>query len=1643
MNILDDDNFKLMEGLVNSAEARLQQAEQPDIGFKTTYGVALSGEDDIGEGYAVARRPRPLDKAPEFVRGSLKGLRTVSPTAGIAGAGALIGGLPSEGIGAIPGALAALGAKGLYDIGSGMVVNPLAQIFLGKDMLPSSNVLFDKALDYAGVPYPETDAEQSMFNIGRAALDSVGGGTGIGRILAKAAPEVIAARGAAATLPQRVGATMQQGPVMDMAQGASGQAAVELVDPDGNHPIADFFISMLGGVAPPVAAGTPKFLAGTREMTPAHQDAMRAAMASRDASVSNSQIARTPEQIQNFIRDAESSGSVSAGVRAAFQGRNPFEAMANRVAVSNVEKNILQGVLNPQEAIQNIENASASGLDTIPNYRVGSVAAANDEGVAQALSPAQLNPRVTQRQNLNQGALSQFSTDIATPVNRSPGAYSAAAAERQKQFVSPAERALADTDASIALQEQTIRDIELQRAMAENELTAVQGRLAENAPATQRQASSAAAAKEYRVQYGDLQAKMDAAKDPAELSKPISTDPIARGVAESMNVSATALQPTNPIIENIQQQLGRFGVEPTSAPEAPSVTKTVIAAAPSAAEGASVPPPASGMSAARAAQIEAGIAAMPEPKGPVRYLGGISPVESTTKTPSGQFIKVRRKIVEFDDVARSGDAAHPPEFQNRNRQEITSQNQTNDIYAKFNPPEITGSYPSAGTGAPIVGPQKNILEGGHGRMTVLERVLKDPAAAAKRAAYIDELTRAGHDVSGFKNPVEVQERVTPLTPAQVEAYVADMNQPTVAQLSTGDMARADSGRMMKGAIASLDPTKPLDHPANAEFVTRMNAGLGATELQPYINSQGGANSALVKRYQDGLNQAAYGGRSSLGGKEPSAAEVLLRSMRDDTDPMVKSIAGAMDDASGGFAKLRMMVKSGEIDPKYDLGSKVAEAAAFVRQARLEGQHPMDMLNQNDMFGGPDSTVRSIVELFYNEGSRRQVGTKALGQTLTNMASDALQQKTDMFGGSSLRSPDEIIQMAKRDIGSPERAAQAAAVTQVAPQAVAAEAPQVPQALSDADASKLSKIDKKIEGVHQKIARLSEKEAALTKRFNAWDPGRANDAKSEVKKIQAKVAELSVQKEKLSADRESFIKKSSEQVALEPAEIGPKRGSKTVAAEPTEMLKDTGATESTPVAPEVPPPAAVDAVMVSSAPPEVLTVENAAAVLDDLNAKMRAASRAGGVEYTNTKNELQPLIDELTAQLASDAPNLMAAKQLYAEAAPDLIHGVTSKIRKAGPGGSPSAVQPSKTLELWFKGEPSAENAKQLSAIMGKTPENVDAVRQFAMSSVAASTGEKATGSSIRAWVNKKAQIFEQPQFASIREEILQYANQIDNESTRINQAGRDIEAARADLKGLQRSRGEAESSLSFARKTAGEAGSAMIASGDSGIREVLSSPEAAREAVSAASTPQARADLDNTIRDYIDRSIKNTAVNADRPVTSGPVEAEDLNVSMAKTIRDLTDSKSPAGRSKRRALEILTSPEHVRRLDMLANALEAEAKQTKLIRGGSPLGSDTAQKTATQRAAQAASPFYRRMTMTALNALSDTNTARQFLADVALNKDLLKEILRMHKANDLTEINGLLKFFAKRSKTAAASFGQRDSGWRKREQEEEEEDGEE
>jgi hypothetical protein len=1508
-DITDIDNVNFLRRLVNSPEAKAQQAQSPDAPMKTVVGTIENGNDAETEGFLVAQKPRMFDKAPPELRGALLTARAMGPSAQMAGLGALMGGIPSGGMGAGPGALMGLGAKAAYDMASGLVINPISMMARGKPLLPSSNAFSDKMMDKLGVPYPENRTEEVMTNIARAGVDAFGGGPALGKIIADAAQ--------AGTVTKGVGTVMQQDPIMQVLGGMSGQAAVEKIDPEGRSPALDTFAGLAGGMLPFLFRGTSGAFFGKRQITPEYEEAMRRALDARRLEVSNSNIEMTPQEVNGFVRDAQSNGLLSAATRGVLQGRGFFEPMQNYLAVKNAEANILQNVLNPSAAVENINNVQAGNIQgEIPGLRLRSDSASNDAGIVAALSPVNSNPRSVQRGNTNQAALSGYSTDIAAPNATTPGAFNEAASQRQSQFLNQPMREAADAGIQVAEQQRLLQEIQNARALAEQELNDLQMRLANQGSSLERGAASEATATEYWKKYEALKKQMEDSKLPSELNKPISTAPLVEGIQESKGMSATALERPNPLVSETEQQLRRFGVEPTATGEAPAMSKTVIASEPRPTGKIEKITP------ERAAEIEAMIKAAPAPAGKSSYIQDLAgPTEFEIGTKSGKTIKVRRKLVELDDVIRNAKSEfHPEEYQNRDRSTGALQNQVNEMVGNFNPRKITGSNEVGGVGAPMVGPEKNVLESGHGRMAALERIFTEPSLSAQKEAYLAKLKENGHDVTGFKNPVEVQERVTAMTPQEVQATVADLNASPFASLSTKDIVASDVGALTGQMLDRLDPSKPLYHPANSDFITSMNREQLGGDYSPWLKADNTPNSSLTKRYQDALSQVAYGGESR-------SAEVLLRELRDsaDAETLVKTIGAAMEDAAGNFAKLKSKVKSGEIPKEYDLGEKIAEAAAFVRHARSENQHPLQALKTADMFGGPDQRTRSLVELFYNESSERQVGTKALGKTLNQMAEEIMQQKGDLLGAdTSKMTPDQLIQRAKQ--------------------------------------------------------RLAKTPA----------PG------------------------------------SEPSVGALAAEAAP---------ESTAMAKATTAAEEPPLAMKkdgsAAPPDETAAVSVASAPPEQFRVQNALELLDSYKAKMRAAERVGGPEWANAKENLQPIISRIEAQIKAETTAIQAGKETYAKASPDLIHGLPSQLRKAGAAGDPQNIHQSRTLDLWFnKNGASSTEAKQLAKIMGDTPDNVDAVRQYVMSRVAAETGESVTGAQIRSWKKTHDQILSQPEFEHIGEELRKYANKLDSQSTAFDQAGKDIAAERLRLQELESSSTAADSNLERQRGISEEAGGMRIASGESAkINQVLSDPNMARDAVATANTPAARADLDNQIRAVVDRRLKNNGVNTDRPVGTAAPTVDELNVSMAKTVRTLLEGDG------RQALETLTSPDHVKRLEMLANALEAESKPSKMMRG-SAQGSDTQQKTSVERAAQASSSFYRRITQTALEVLNDTNTYRQFLADVQLNPELLKQIVLMHKAKDPSQISGMIRLWAKNNSLIASTAGELDRGWRKREEKE-------
>lgn len=140
-----------------------------------------------------------------------------------------------------------------------------------------------------------------------------------------------------------------------------------------------------------------------------------------------------------------------------------------------------------------------------------------------------------------------------------------------------------------------------------------------------------------------------------------------------------------------------------------------------------------------------------------------------------------------------------------------------------------------------------------------------------------------------------------------------------------------------------------------------------------------------------------------------------------TDANIKAIGGALSDAAGVWAQMRMEAADGRIAPSMDMTAGLVEAVQLVDRARREGRPITDFLNQTDMFSGEaiSPEAGAFLQLFYRDADtgayRRPTGREKLADSLLFYANEALKTspEPDMFGVTA--NPLAILKGAKERI----------------------------------------------------------------------------------------------------------------------------------------------------------------------------------------------------------------------------------------------------------------------------------------------------------------------------------------------------------------------------------------------------------------------------------------------------------------------------------------------------------------------------------------------------------------------------------------------------------------------------------------------------
>lgn len=362
----------------------------------------------------------------------------------------------------------------------------------------------------------------------------------------------------------------------------------------------------------------------------------------------------------------------------------------------------------------------------------------------------------------------------------------------------------------------------------------------------------------------------------------------------------------------------------------------------------------------------------------------------------GNSIGVKYEVVEAADLVTShNDAmqpnpAFPPELQPRDRSRALSRDQINSIAANLQP-ERLGPSPQAESGAPIVGPD-GIVESGNGRVLALRRAYQDAGVPSEN--YRNFLRAQKFDIEGFTNPVLIARRVTDLEDNARVGFVTAANRSTAMRMGASEQALSDA-RMIDSAMLDTLQGSDIKSAANQQFARGFMSKLPRAEQGSLMDAGGYLSQEGERRITAALMGRAYG--------EPA----LLGRALEDTDNNIKSIAGALADAAGSWSRLRDAVTRGEIPAGMDITDDLMNAVRLVMKARDEGRAMSDLVNQAEMFGGPDELSKLVARALFSDADlKRPVGRARLAAFLNDFAEEAMKNDAGpRLFGDPLGAPD--------------------------------------------------------------------------------------------------------------------------------------------------------------------------------------------------------------------------------------------------------------------------------------------------------------------------------------------------------------------------------------------------------------------------------------------------------------------------------------------------------------------------------------------------------------------------------------------------------------------------------------------------------------
>lgn len=343
----------------------------------------------------------------------------------------------------------------------------------------------------------------------------------------------------------------------------------------------------------------------------------------------------------------------------------------------------------------------------------------------------------------------------------------------------------------------------------------------------------------------------------------------------------------------------------------------------------------------------------------------------------GNSVGVRYEVVDADSLITSNrddlsiNPDFPQELQPRDRSRAMSQDQISGIAANLQP-ERLGFSSDASTGAPVVGPD-GLVESGNGRVLALRRAYQQGGIPSEN--YLNYLRSQNFDVEGIRNPVLVARRVTDLEDRV--AFVTAANRSTAMRLGAAEQALSDA-RLLDGDLLSRLEGSDIKAAGNQAFTRGFMQKLPRAEQGNLIDKDGFLSQEGERRISAALMGRAYG--------EPA----MLSRALEDTDNNIKGIAGALSDSSAPWSMMRDAVARGDIPAGMDITDDLLNAVRLVMKARDEGRAVRDVVNQGEMFGGPDELSKIVARAMFSDADlKRPVGRARLAEFLRDYATEAM------------------------------------------------------------------------------------------------------------------------------------------------------------------------------------------------------------------------------------------------------------------------------------------------------------------------------------------------------------------------------------------------------------------------------------------------------------------------------------------------------------------------------------------------------------------------------------------------------------------------------------------------------------------------------